>query len=505
MGDKSSTKTTHNYLRRSSTSIASKITPNKITQNVPKSNKHINPNKINTTNQHTPTNQNTSHTNENLTQKTFAETTANLTFPKKNQAIIFNTIDGIPQIEYLKAFSLITNPSNIKFASRISNNRFCIYFANSNIVNDIINNYSTITVDNHNIDIRRLENQAKRIIISNVSPIIPHTSISDALNRIGIKTITPITFLKAGFPTEELSHIISFRRQTYIQFEDISKLPGSILIHFEDTDYRIFLTDDILTCYLCKRTGHTSAYCKNATEHNKNPHPNQDADISLQPELDITSQTYIINKNNSETSNTEENHNTNLKSEQTLTLEKPNLNSITISNEHQQTNLSTDSFQEDLPSTTTPIIQTKRPISNTSSLKSPTQTLFPSLPSPTNIESIKSKNKKPKIRSRSNSSTRSNVNKEEALNPIENFFSDSINPPINFLQFKYILEQSISKHINIHTLCDQVNIDIKSLINLVEEIRPHIKERALKSRLTKFAHLLFQILPPEDTQTTSSQ
>jgi hypothetical protein len=42
---------------------------------------------------------------ESNTQKTFAETTANVQFPKKDQAVIFNTIEDIPQIEYIKAFS----------------------------------------------------------------------------------------------------------------------------------------------------------------------------------------------------------------------------------------------------------------------------------------------------------------------------------------------------------------------------------------------------------------
>lgn len=269
MGDKPPLKSTHTFLKRSSSNIVSKISINKPTSYPPKTSKQINQIPKMTPTQQPQTINNTNPINDNITQKTFAETTANLSFPKKNQAIIFNTIDGIPQIEYIKAISLVTNPSNIKFASRISNNRFCIYFANSNIVNDIINSCPTITIDNNNIELRRLENQAKRIIISNVSPIIPHTYITDALNLIGINTITPITFLKAGFHTEDLSHIISFRRHTHIKFEDTSKLPGSLVIHFENTDYRIFLTDDTLTCYLCKRTGHTSAHCKNTSEQSK--------------------------------------------------------------------------------------------------------------------------------------------------------------------------------------------------------------------------------------------
>lgn len=80
--------------------------------------------------------------------------------------------------------------------------------------------------------------------------------------------LTPITFLKAGFTTEDLSHIISFRKQTYVKYEDVPKLPNSLVINFDNTEFRIFLTDDTLTCYLCKRTGHTSANCKNIATQN---------------------------------------------------------------------------------------------------------------------------------------------------------------------------------------------------------------------------------------------
>ena len=41
-----------------------------------------------------------------------------------------------------------------------------------------------IAVDNNNIELHRLENQAKRVIISNVLPIIPHSYITDALKLI---------------------------------------------------------------------------------------------------------------------------------------------------------------------------------------------------------------------------------------------------------------------------------------------------------------------------------
>lgn len=147
------------------------------------------------------------------THKTFAETTANVSFPKRDQAIIFNTIQDVPQIEYIKAFSQLTPPNNIKFASRISNNRFYIYFASKNIVEQIITKQSFITINNTKIPYRRLINPAKRIIISNVQPIIPHDIISEAISNLSIKMLSPITFMKAGFSNDEFGHIGSFRRQ----------------------------------------------------------------------------------------------------------------------------------------------------------------------------------------------------------------------------------------------------------------------------------------------------
>lgn len=147
----------------------------------------------------------------------------------------------------------------------MSNNHFCVYFDNKNIVNDIMNFNWSIIVNNHIIPIRKLENQSIRIIISNVPPIIPHITITKALNIININTLSPITFLKAGFTVEDLSYIISFRKQTHIPHKDISKLLGTFVTKFEGTDYWVLFTHDTLTCYLCEKTGHSSAQCKNTS------------------------------------------------------------------------------------------------------------------------------------------------------------------------------------------------------------------------------------------------
>jgi len=71
--------------------------------------------------------------------------------------------------------------------------------------------------------------------------------------------------MKAGFSNDEYGHIRNFRRKMYIHPEYSEKL--SILIKFDQTEYRIFLSDDTITCYTCKQTGHTSNHCKNYIEN----------------------------------------------------------------------------------------------------------------------------------------------------------------------------------------------------------------------------------------------
>ncbi|VVC31047.1 Zinc finger, CCHC-type [Cinara cedri] len=83
--------------------------------------------------------------------------------------------------------------------------------------------------------------------------------------------LSPITFMKAGFSNDEFGNIGSFRRQMHIHPEHSDKIPSSILLQFDQTKYRIFLSDDTVTCYLCKQTGHTSNHCKNAIDNKSEP------------------------------------------------------------------------------------------------------------------------------------------------------------------------------------------------------------------------------------------
>lgn len=206
-------------------------------------------------------------TTMNLTQtKTFANAARhdNYKYPNKKQGILLNTIDEINPNEFLYAVGDIVGPRNIIFISKISNQRICIFLSTKELVDEIVTQHGKIIVGNHEVEVRRYVNTAKRIVISNVCPTIPHSVIENVLVENDIKMVSPISFLRAGVDREEYKHIMSFRRQVFATINDDKPIPDSLVINHDETNYRIFLSTDI-TCFTCKQKGHTANKCTNAT------------------------------------------------------------------------------------------------------------------------------------------------------------------------------------------------------------------------------------------------
>lgn len=409
----------------------------------------------------------------------FATVTATESIPSREQAIVLNATDGIPQKEYVIAVGKIVKPINIIFVSRISNNRFCIFLSSKQVLENLLQHTQCININDQVIQIRRLINPAKRIIISNVCPSIPNLAILDALKNIDIIPTSQINHLKAGINLEGYEHIMSFRRQMYINHEDTPKLPNSLIINSNNNQLRIFFTDDTLTCFTCKSIGHTSNNCKKNSE------------IKLPDQPTINTNITNIHNNTSEiqpelSDNIQSSPNSKQKSMQ----ERPNMDWSTET-DHPLSIIS--NHDEEHISTPTQINTNKRPISDSSSSKPPDSPKNPITPIAPKIK--EKTNKKAKIRSRSNSANRSHISLEKEPNSIEDYFSKNDQVPITYLQFIYILDNFTNKSINIHTLTEDVNIDISSLMDLIDQIRTLTSDRTLKGRLTKLSNLLFQAQP----------
>lgn len=118
--------------------------------------------------------------------------------------------------------------------------------------------------------LRPLITSNKRIILSNVCPVIPYEIIEKELIKIRIKSTSQISFLRAGLSEPGFSHILSFRRQVFVKPEDVDKLPASLNIFHEDTNYWIYLSGDNISCYLCKKEAHLAKNCPDVTNKDNN-------------------------------------------------------------------------------------------------------------------------------------------------------------------------------------------------------------------------------------------
>ncbi|KAH0563665.1 hypothetical protein KQX54_004096 [Cotesia glomerata] len=161
----------------------------------------------------------------------YADATKSEFFVTKDFAIIIDTIDGVAIKDYVKAIATKVLSANIRFVSRISNNRICIYLANKSIADDLVNNHKNIKINSSILNICPLVTRNKRIVFSNVPPIIPRNYLHDALDRLAIRTTSSFSFLQC------------------------------LQIPFDDAIYNIYPSSDSLACFTCHKEGHLARDC----------------------------------------------------------------------------------------------------------------------------------------------------------------------------------------------------------------------------------------------------
>ncbi|CAI6372336.1 unnamed protein product [Macrosiphum euphorbiae] len=447
----------------------------------------------------------------NITDSTSQHIRNNTTF-----AIVFNSINNNKQIEYVTAISKIIPAEYIQFVSRISKNRFCIFFNSQAAMENLLKTHSSIYVNEIEISIRRLINGSKRTILSNVYPNIPNQPILNTLHEAGIKTSSQISHMKAGFATEQFSHILSFRRQVYISQDSVSKLPSSITVTVENTTFRIFITDDTVTCFQCHKTGHFSSQCKNIPEqinilditetHMETKNDEQSVPINV--EENVTPSPLTVNTQNIDTTqnNVPPIPNNTKNNEEPTYIDLPKKHSLVEK-------LKSSSIKN---VNTTPPTTIKRPAPSTSSQPLSPKSLLSTSPSPimkppnapdgkTQIpKNLKGNvHKKPKVRTSTSSNDSFYSNIDEGLDPTEDLFNSNPQMPLSLNQFKDFFENS-QGCTDLESLCTEHNTSPEIIIEIITNIYPAVKMKSIKNRLTRLSKALETVQVFKFCQTSNA-
>lgn len=206
--------------------------------------------------------------------------------PAFDQSVICDRVEGASNDDYMDEFEKISSIGNLRFFSKISNNKVLFTVNSAEVALKLVN--SVITIKGQKLLLRPYVstssvNKYRRIVISNVLPHIPNDLITDKLKDLGIFLERSITNVRCSTGKDWRKHVQSHRRQFYLKEEDAEKLPSKIQVVFQDTPYWIFLEADEIKCHFCNALGHIAKYCPKLHESQKENNSNEASETPPSP------------------------------------------------------------------------------------------------------------------------------------------------------------------------------------------------------------------------------
>jgi hypothetical protein len=164
------------------------------------------------------------------------------------------------QIDYLNAISNIVGPKNMISAGK-AENKLTVFLSNEVYANTLIQN--GITMNNQLILVFPITKKPTRMVLSNMNPLIPEKQIMEFIKTFGKTTtdyLKPIPLNTNG--NEELTQMISHRRELYIHLNQNAHVPRRFYVQKNDINWAIDINMDLF-CQNCKVNTHDTINCVN--------------------------------------------------------------------------------------------------------------------------------------------------------------------------------------------------------------------------------------------------
>lgn len=175
-----------------------------------------------------------------------------------NCGITLDPVHGAKQIDYLDAIDKIVSAEHIVSIGKNTDGRYVVFFTDQSFANSIL--IEGIEIQGQYVSALPVTIRPIRVLVSCISPNIPDIEILNFLKNYGKVTsgLRPVPI--NSNENEKYRHILSTRREVYIQLNPDTVLPPRVKIIYEDvTSY--FTLDTEVNCYKCKKSGHIASNC----------------------------------------------------------------------------------------------------------------------------------------------------------------------------------------------------------------------------------------------------
>lgn len=175
-----------------------------------------------------------------------------------NCGVSLDTLPNVKQMEYIRAIGAFIDPKKIVSIGKNAEGRLLVFFSNEQSATEVI--LKGLEVENQHISALPVYIKPLRILISGIPPHTPDEDITNFLKQYG-KLTSSLKPIPINADQEDLyRHILSHRREIYIQPDDTITLPARIKVSIDDVIYVLSIETE-LTCYKCKQTGHMVNSC----------------------------------------------------------------------------------------------------------------------------------------------------------------------------------------------------------------------------------------------------